>query len=210
MSKQLKFLWVCLIAGVSACEPLATFEKPQPDNNKNVSGLPEKIFGTYRNADGDEWIFITRNSVIRETKYEEKTHKKDLDSAVVLQGNFLLDLETQNKTSIRLTGDSVVQHFSYSDTLLNISAGDVLKKFKGQYFLNQRYGPNRWGVTSLAFRKGLLNIRTIETPEELVKLKEITNTTTDSCLIFDPTKKQFKQFMKQNGFGSEVTFYRIN
>jgi len=206
MIKQLKLFWICLIAGLIACEPLATFEKPQPNNTKNVSRLPEKVVGTYRNADGDEWIFITKQSVIRETKYEEKTHKKDLDSAVVLQGNFLLDLETQNKTSIRLIGDSVVQHFSYSDTLLNISAGDVLKKFKGQYFLNQRYGPNRWGVTSLAFRKGLLNVRTIETPEELEKLKGITNTTSDSCLIFDSTKKQFRQFMKQNGFGSEAIF----
>src|SRR5688500_14566117 len=102
--KQLKLLWIYLFAGFSACEPLATFEKPQPDNTKNSSRFPDKIVGSYRNADGDEWIFITRNSVIRETNIEEKTHKKDLDSTVVLQGNFLLDLETQNKTSIRLIG----------------------------------------------------------------------------------------------------------
>ena len=208
--KLVKILWLFLIVGLSACEPLATFEKPQPDNTKNAGRFQEKVVGTYRSVDGDELIFITHKSVIRETNYEEKTHKNDLDSLVVLQGNFLLELVTKEKTNVRLIGDSVVQHFNFQDTLLNISNGDVLRKFKGYYFLNQHYGPNRWDVTSLAFRKGFLIVKTIETPEELVKLRKITNTIADSCVIFNPTKKQFRQFIKQNGFGSDEVYYSVN
>jgi hypothetical protein len=207
--KLRKPIWFCLLAWLSACEPIATFEKPQPENTRNSVRIPQKLAGTYRNAYGNTFIFITNQTVTRQQCYEERTHQKDLDSTVVLQGGFLVDLATKARIKVTLIGDSVVQREEFLDTLLNLAGDDVLKKFKGRYFLNQKYGEKSWGVTSLAFRKGALLVQTIATPEELVKLKAITNITSDCPVIFNPTKKQFREFLKQNGFRTEETFFRF-
>ncbi|MBL0074338.1 MAG: hypothetical protein IPP34_22100 [Bacteroidetes bacterium] len=59
-------------------------------------------------------------------------------------------------------------------------------------------------------QRGQLVISGISTTEDIENLKEITETTTDTIppYKFKATKKQFKEFIKNDGFSDSETFVR--
>ena len=74
---------------------------------------------------------------------------------------------------------------------------NVVRKFKGYYFLNTRYSKTSWYVQKVQLLKGQLVISSISTNEEIENLKEVTETTdTIPPYQFTPKKKQFKKFVK--------------
>jgi Holliday junction resolvase len=86
----------------------------------------------------------------------------------------------------------------------------VLRKFKGYYFINTRCEKESWKVEKIQLSKGELSISSISTKLELDNLKEITETPQDTIppYNFKATKKQFKEFVKNNGFRDTKTFIR--
>ena len=102
---------------------------------------------------------------------------------------------------------TVIQHANWTDTLFNISADNVLKKFKGYYFLNNRYKDSSWEVKKLSLKKGVLTVGSVSDNDDIQKLKEITETTADTTSTnFTLSRKQFKKFVKQDGFSKQETF----
>ena len=82
---------------------------------------------------------------------------------------------------------------------------NILKKYKGYYFLNRKYGELNWEVEKLTIKKGQLTISEISNQFDLDQLREITNTSIDTLYTFTPTKKEFKS----GGFKNNIVYYKV-
>jgi hypothetical protein len=88
---------------------------------------------------------------------------------------------------------------------------NVVRKFKGYYFLNTRYDKTSWAVEKVQFSKGELEISGISTEQDIESLIEITETPKDTVApyIFTATKRQFKAFIRNDGFSDTEKFVRL-
>jgi len=203
------FLFVTLI--FTGCEPVATFDTPQPENEKSLLSFSMPIQGKYMASDQASVITITDKLIIRHFDYEHKEHKDSLGTSHKIIGDSIIDIKNCSKEKIVLEGDTVIIHEKCIDTLFIISSENILKKFKGFFFLNKRINDKEWEVKKISLEKGVLSIGSISSKNDIQKLKEITETSSDTISTnFSLTKRQFKNFVKQNGFSEEEKFIRMN
>jgi len=101
-------------------------------------------------------------------------------------------------------------HIFYTDTLFQLNSDHILRKMKGYCFLNTHYADQNWEVQKLSLHRGKLNISSISAENELETLVEITESPKDTIppYQFTATKKQFKKFVKQEGFTDTETFIK--
>lgn len=192
------------------CDIAATFDKPQPDNIKSLTSFPEHLQGNYLATDQASILTITDKLITRHFDFDRKKHKDSLGSSYKISGDTLINLTEGTKEKILLKGDTVFEHANWKDTLFNITDQNVLKKFKGYYFLNIRYDDSVWEVKEISLKKGILTVGSISDKNDIQKLKEITETTADTISTqFSLTRRQFKEFVKQDGFEDQETFTRM-
>lgn len=209
--KSLKFfLILTLSVHLLSCEPPVTFTEPQPANTKNLNKFPNRIRGNYLSLADNSILCIDRNSIQRIYDYDYKIHPNELDSNSTLKGDTIIDPVTFEKTIIKRDGDSLITHVHYRDTLFLLSNDNILKKYKGYFFINLRYTDGNWEVKKIRLHKGQLTISSISTEIDLKNLEAITESPQDTVppYTFTPTKKQFKKFVQQDGFSDEEVFVK--
>ncbi|MBK8873826.1 MAG: hypothetical protein IPN13_07850 [Bacteroidetes bacterium] len=209
--KRLKQIFTFIIlTSLFACEPPVTFNEPQPTDIANLSKFPKRLQGQYLNLTDNSTLLVSDKLIQRIYDYDEKIHSSQLDSTSRLSGDTIVDLTTNEKTVTMRDGDSLITHVHCIDTLFQIDYDNVVRKFKGYYFLNTRYDKTGWEVKKIQLQRGQLVISGISTTEDIENLKEITETTTDTIppYKFKATKKQFKEFIKNEGFSDSETFVR--
>lgn len=193
-----------------ACEPPVTFTEPQPTDTDNLSKFPKRLQGQYLSLADNSTLSIGDKLIQRIYDYDYKVNPNQLDSTSRLSGDTIIDLKTNERTLIKRDGDSLITHIHYVDTLFQLNYDNVVRKFKGYYFLNTRYDKESWEVKKIQLARGQLVISSISTKEDVDNLKEITETATDTIppYKFTSTKKQFKQFIRNDGFSDSETFIR--
>ncbi len=193
-----------------ACEPPVTFNEPQPTDTDNLSKFPKRLQGQYLSLADNSSLSISDKLIQRIYDYDYKVHPNQLDSTTRLSGDTIIDLTTNEMTIIKRDGDSLINHIHYIDTLFQIDYDNVVRKYKGYYFINTRYDKTSWEVKKIQLAKGQLIISSISTKEDIENLKEMTETATDTIppYKFTATKKQFKKFIKSDGFSDSETFIR--
>jgi hypothetical protein len=209
--KSLKFITtIIILISLFACEPPVTFNEPQPRQTDNLLKFPDQLKGQYVSLNDYSSLVIGDNLIQRMYDFDQKIHPSQLDSNSRLSGDTILNLLTNEKTIIKREGDSLVSHFQYTDTLFQMDYDNVVRKFKGYYFLNTRYGKTSWEVTKIQLTKGQLTVSSISTKLDIDNLKEITESMQDTIAPyqFTTTKKQFKEFIKNDGFSDRETFVR--
>jgi hypothetical protein len=190
--------------------PIAGFEEPQPIDISNLSKIPNRLFGKYLNIKDSSLLVINENVIKRVINFSGKIHIKELDSVNVLSGNAVINLKTKERIQVRRIGDSLLFHQNYTDTIFRLSKMNVLKKYKGYYFLNILFDEKNWETKKVKLSKGKLTISTINSIEEIHNLEKITSSSHDTIsqvFKFKPTKRQFKKFVKEEGFGEEDETY---
>jgi hypothetical protein len=207
-----KLLLTCLATTLLfSCAPPVTFNKPQPSDTNELTKFPKRLQGHYQSLSDNSLLHLTDKMITRVYDFDYRFHLNQLDSSNRITGDTLINLETNERDLLIREGDTLVQHIHYTDTLFLISETNVLKKFKGYYFLNLRYTEDNWQVKQLALHKGQLSIGTISTQQDINQLKEISESASDSLPYqFQPTKKQFKKFVKANGFSETEAFVKTN
>lgn len=138
---------------------LISFTNAQPEGKSNLKEFPSKIFGIYRNYDTQEELTINKNTIIS-TKFVTNTFpsrlKDSLKDEKLFNSNYRFNkLET-------LKNDSILVTYEVIDTIFDIKK-NILKKFKGYYFLNYKRDSLEWNVKKLSFNKNILNLNSIET-----------------------------------------------
>jgi hypothetical protein len=210
--KMLILLFACALFFVTiSCEPPVAFSEPQPAGSENLAAFPGRLLGSYINPIDNSLLVIQRNIITRAYDYEVKMHVHELDSNTKLEGHTLVNLETNEKTIIRREGDTLIERIQYIDTIFRMSYDDVARKLKGHYFLNIRCAPQRWQVKELSLSKGKLSLGSINSKEEIQSLQTITESSADTAapFTFNVTRKQFKTFVKQDGFRDREVFMRV-
>ena len=199
---------ICFLFG--ACEPSVTFDKPQPDGVDALDKFPKRLQGDYANQKYNSLLSVQEQIILRTYDWTARENLKNLDSNYRIEGGQIISLDGSEKYPAQIIGDSIEIKVHNVDTTFRISQTNVLKKFKGYYFLNSNNDSTSWSVTKLSLTKGFLSFGSVSSKEEINLLREITETTSDTVSMkFRPTQKQFKQFIKQNGFGAEDVFVRI-
>ncbi|MHB1277531.1 MAG: hypothetical protein ACYC1Q_03970 [Bacteroidia bacterium] len=199
-----------ILAGLIACGPAATFDEPQPAETENLSKFPRRLQGQYLSLADNSVLEIGDKLIQRIYDYDYVVHPNELDSTHHLLGDTLVNLNSNERTRIRREGDSIIIHIHAVDTLFQMNYDNVVRKYKGYYFLNTRYGKTSWEVKKVQLSKGRLTIGSISTKLDLENLKEITETAQDTVprTTFTVTKKQFKDFVKSGGFQNSEVFVR--
>lgn len=205
----LKFTLISLLSVVlnSCKEPLVTFEVAQPENVREQKEFPNKLIGNYYDAEGSTDLIIEKYFIIKRTTINDTLSISELSENERIVKDTFYDKNSNQKSKIRVVNDTLFTDLIILDTVFNIIKGDVLKKHKGYYFLNTKW-EKTWTVEKLSLAKGILQINSINTKEEITILETITNIKRDSAATFKvkPTKKQFQEFVKRNGF-SEGEIY---
>jgi len=184
----------------NACTPPVTFNQPQPVGVDSLTVFPKRLIGRYISKDGMV-LTVEPSRIVLHFDYEVKQPKDSLEWD---------SLTVEEKSRYRLDGDSVIEHVVDTDTLFCFSQDNVLKKFKGQYFLNTRNDSASWVVRKMKLQKGQLIIGSISAKEELKTLERISERPLDTIpqkISF--TKKQFHEYVDSEGFSERDTFLKI-
>jgi hypothetical protein len=195
--RNLLFIAALLFSTIS-CSNKVSFEQPQPEVGKNLESIPDILIGNYISEDGSSKMLIDQSGIYCTYEYEVACKK---DSS--------MNKEFSNPP-IRIDGDSNVYLVNFTDTIFWMSDEFLLKKAKGYYFINQKKDDNSWIVKTLNLNKGMLTISSINTKEELEKLKEINDSSIDSKLYnISFKRKQFKRFVDNDRFTKIEKFIKV-
>ena len=210
--KRLKFITtIIILTSLFACNhPLVTFNEPQPTDTDNLSKFPYSLQGQYLSIADNSTLVIGEKLIQRIYDFDLKIHPSQLDSNSRLSGDTIINLTTNTREVVKRDGDSLVTHIHYIDTLFLMDYDNVVRKFKGYYFLNKRYDKKSWEIKKIQLSKGQLVVSSISTKQDIENLKAITESTQDTAAPykFATTKKQFKEFIKNDGFSDSETFVR--
>jgi hypothetical protein len=213
MKLNFLFLFLFIAFCLQSCDQQAIteslFKEPQPKDVKPLRCFPKRICGTYQSKDGVFQLLIYADYIIKKCSYQLKFKKDEMDSSMTLISDTLLSFSENNKIRITIINDSIVSNISFSDTIFAFTQNDILKKYKGSFFMNFNEGPDEWLVKKLSVHNGMAIISVIDSMG-LASLKEITETKNDTLSQpFKPTKKQFKKLLYQDGFNNNDTFWRV-
>lgn len=195
---------------LNGCEPAATFTEPQPAGTANESRFSNSIQGDYWSDETAELLHIGDQYISSQYNEIEKMHKDSLEEDYQLKGDTLYNVKTGFKEKIELRNDTINIYRNYTDTLFSISNNELLKRWKGYYFLNTKHSDSAWEVQQLWLQKGKLTIGEISSLADINALQEITATVGDSSsTTFKLNKNQFKKFVRKNGFRKRQTYSRV-
>ena len=137
-------------------------------------------------------------------------------SLYLFRGN-MPDIDAEYDTLILpvYDGDIHINFTNKVDTMFRLSDKTILRKYKNSYYLNTFRGTGDscyWHVSQLSLNNGVLSHSKICPSDALVKLYEITEVTeikqkSNSVYIVDPSKREFRKFIKSDGF-SEHTYFK--
>ena len=198
-----------LIILLASCDGLIRFEVPQPVGRSNEKSIPKKFLGAYTSLTDGDSLVITENQIL---SYHEYNITSILDSADRIKyktDTVFSGLEGNTSVTVTIINDSIFEHLNAIDTVFDFSRGDILRKFKGYYFVNHETSKNNWFVTKLGITKKGLVLGTISDSKELETLRELTNTKSDTVYNFNPTRKELKKILKNGGFKNEQRFVKI-
>lgn len=211
-----KYVVLFIVMGALMLEScIVTFEKPQPEHAKSLTSFPKRLQGKYFNYNSKITYFDSTEqhsiNITNKLMIENGTlyYVYGFGFGLLLDGDSLMNSQNEKVKNNDLP-DSIYYEKDKIDTLFNISSINVLKKFKGYYFLNytDSFELNKWYVQKLGLRKDTLTLYYI--PDDQSKILEaITGTTADKdSPRFNLTRRQFKRFIKQGGFTEEKKFIR--
>jgi hypothetical protein len=196
-----------------SCDKSIRFEVPQPEGRRNEKSLPKKLIGQYSSLTDSSVLTITGGLIVKRKVINLSIALSSLDSAeraTVKHDTVYTTNDMDVKIDTKVKKDSVFQLVDYNDTIFSDSRGDILRKFKGHYFINHQTSKNRWSVTKMTRLKGGLALGTVSKVDDIKNLRELTGTVSDTTDNFRPTKKELKKFLKENGFGNEETFIKVD
>jgi hypothetical protein len=201
---------IIILTSLVACAPPVTFNEPQPTNTNNLSEFPSRLQGQYLCIADSSVLIIVAKTIQRIYDFDYKIHPSQIDSNSRLSGDTIINLIANTREIVKRDGDSLVTHINYIDTLFQIDYDNVVRKFKGFYFLSKRLDKDSWEVKKIELSKGQLIVSSISSTEDIENLKAITESTQDTVAPYNfaATKKQFKEFVKSKGFTDSEHFIK--
>ncbi|MBX7109676.1 MAG: hypothetical protein K1X61_13575 [Chitinophagales bacterium] len=207
--QELTYLVIITLSALFyGCEPVVTFNEPQPAGVDDLPAFPVRLQGNYLSLADSSTLMISDKLMQRQYDVYYKTHRNKLDSNEILIGDTLINVKTKEKNIILFDGDSIINHLRYTDTLILLDADNVVRKWKGYYFINSRYNGDSWEVRKIKLSGGKLIISSIASKAALDELQEMTSSEQDTIApyTFSVNRQQFSKFVQHNGFSDDEVF----
>lgn len=200
-----------LFSTLFGCGPKVSFTEPMPPGEKDLSKIPLRYRGDYINDDGSVFIHIDNKIIVKEYDYNIRIHRDSMTFWDSLSGDTLWDKYVGSSRVVSIDSNGFVSyHVNEEETVFAMDLGHQARKFKGRLFLNYPWGESNWTVEQVQLQKGILTFGTISSQAEIEALNESVENTSDTvATTYSPTKKQFKSFVKSEGFGYDEQYHRI-
>lgn len=210
MKNLTNILTLIILTSFCSCEQDETFKEPQPSTAENLSSFPLQLQGQYISLTDNSKLKIGDKSIERTYDYVVKMHPNQLDKNKRLSGDTIIDINTNEINLVKHEQDSLLINEGCIDKSFEINNSSILRKFKGQYFLNVLNDNNEWDVKMIQLIKGQLTISTIKTKADIENLQEIIETANDTMPPYEVklTKDQSKEFVKDEKFRDNEIFIR--
>jgi len=204
MKHLIKFFGIILL--FTACvDNTVYFDKPQPEGVKDLTQFPIWYRGQYLDKDSN-LMTIDSKHIILKSNYDLKFSKQEIDSSkgFYIENHYLIERKTKEKFPVRMLHDSIFARSYQTDTILNLSNTNIVRKFKGNLILNYQH-EDSWRVEILSLNWWILKHRMFNSKDLFNKLTAISNSEifTDSTKkvtikkVLKPTKKQFDKILSQ-------------
>lgn len=213
-------LYMVIAWTFSSCDSPATFVTPQPELDKNESHFNWRYRGSYMSNNDSSLLIIDKHHIRQEWSIILESTKSEIDSASDwhIKDGALYIKDNPEPFVMSMNGDSVRVMLDWVDTLFSISPSNVLRKWRGYYFLNFMHGPQSWGVEVLKLdRHGALNLLEMRNNSEIEKIEPITDVEKelgqDGEVVnvrLRPSKRQLKDLIQNGGFVRGRSFQKIN
>lgn len=194
---------------LASCGDLVRFEEPQPTGQSDEKRIPKKLIGQYLSLDDSAKLIIANGLIIKYSVSDFSDKVDSVDMKDIKGDTTYSGTEEKLMFDVVVKGDSTFQRWSYYDTLFDASKGDILRKYKGHYFLNEKVSLNSWRVTTLTRIKNGIALGTISTKDDINNLRAVTESESDTAFSFRPTRKEMKKFLKSKGFSDKHMFITV-
>lgn len=232
-------LGLSLLASCGDEMPEVTFDNPQPADIENETSFGKRILGTYEQqvyssssvtdesllpmAEDTTILTVGPDLITALHKTRYKGHRNDLvldDSSMRTDNQAIVNYaQDQGFANVRWEGDTLLAFQEIKDTIFQLNGENVLRHFRGSYFMNQRLTNGRWSLTRarlqgkhLTFSKVYAYDSTGTLYQEItpVKLTKTQKDTTESIeLSINPTKRELRKIIREDLFMTESVYKRV-
>ena len=208
---------VCLLLFIfvffPGCGPNIWFTSPQPQGKNNLDVFPNELIGKYVSPKDSSVLIINKNKVIKQFHEQllmsKKEYRNETGDSIAKDTSFLF---TDNwHIKVKSFGDSV-NVFSWKDEVqFELSEDQLLRKYRGFYFLNTRDTSDYWKVKILSLHDDTLEYDDILTIDEIEKIKKIaavteysdTSNEKDTRFILNPKRRELRKILKTRSMGDK-------
>jgi len=212
MKTKKKYIVFAILTLLLSCGPYIWFKVPQPAGGKNLKTFSDEITGKYTSVVDTHIISIEKDKIIleyREKLLMSKTEFRDEvgdsiseDTSFMFTDNWLINIKSY--------GDSVKVFSSKDEELFRISERQLLREYKGYYFLNYKDTNDYWKVKVLKLVGDTLEFDFILKEEDIYNIKGITkvevakdSSDDESRYYLDPTKRELRKILRQRSRGEK-------
>ncbi len=207
-----KYLIYIILIFCIGCGPYIWFKVPQPEGFNNLKSFPDNIQGKYISLADTSTIRIESEEIVQEyrenlimTKIE---FREETGDTIPTDTSFAFADKWDVK--VMSIGDSVYVYSRKDEQLFKISDRNILREYKGYYFLNYKDSTAYWKVKILKLYNDTLEFDYILTEDDIVNIVSITtvesvkDTTEDVIKYYlQPSKRQLKKILKRRSQGEK-------
>jgi hypothetical protein len=190
------------------------FESPQPINDSELSKIPSKFRGLYRNTDST-FLNIKEDIILKENYFKFRLHKKEMDSLKLafhfFNGKYISKFDNR-VYDYKKIGDSIEFSNKDIDTFFIFSNTQKAKRINGQLVLNTK-DSSFWEIKTIRLDNDTLKIKYLYSEEDLKRMDSLTkekSTMIDSSsFIIKPSRREFKNIFNLKHLGEDREFEKI-
>ncbi len=206
-----------LLIFVLGCGPYIWFKVPQPEEGKNLKMFSESVIGKYQSAKDTLIIRIEKDQIIREYRENMIMSKVEFREEVgdTISEDTSFAFADNWQITIKSYRDSVKVFSKKDEELFKISETQILRQYKGYFFLNKKDTNDYWKVKILKLEGDTLEYDYILTEEDLKKIENITkvetytDTTEESTVYYlKPSKRELRKILRKRSQGEK--YVKIN
>jgi len=208
MKKKLTFLGLFIIAIISYihCGPDVFFTHPQPEHRRNLTNIPQQFLGKFRSLDDSSVFLINTNIIIRKWSEMAMVSREELNKELDSQftQSTIWHADSNLIFDIQIIGDSALVNATEIDTIFALKNENLMRKFKGYFFLNEYIEKNKWKVMLMRINYDTLEFcsavqsSVIDSIRTFVEVEESQDTTGKiDYYMLHANNKQLKTIVKK-------------
>lgn len=197
------------------CYGCLYFEKPQPENDTELSSFPSRFKGLYVDIDST-FLRIEEDRILKEYFFKNRFHKSFLDSLkndFDIVNNQLIERETLKKYAMIAIGDSLEISRKDIDTIFRFSYNQKAKIINKHLVISER-DSIFWRIRIISLQKNILKMKYIDFTDDVKKMDSITKIKgqkIDSLsYLVKPTRSEFRKILKIKNLGTDMGYKKVS